>query len=556
MVSPSISSRTEFYLTEELNKTIMQSLVSSFGLDFLLFNERLGTDRKGGNVDTIHNVREYQNGDSEISISEHTKNLLSKNEKYNSDRYHSDNNYINQGKIDKKLHEKGELHDSYRNVGMGRSEKRQLDHVISASEVHGDAGRILAELDGVQLSNQDSNFQSTHYYINNLKSNHSIEQFLTKEVPKAIASKKEFIAKSQAKLDKMPTSTGQERHNKRQFEDTIAKNKEHIEILESIDHDKMRKADSSARKEYDRQINTSYYTSSKFLISTGIESTKTGLKMGFRQALGLILAEVWFEFKDRLVSIYKGDNRSFTLEVFLQELKQMFADIWDRVKIRCKDILIAFKDGVIGGVLSSLTTTITNIFFTTQKLIGKLLREVWTSLVSAAKLIFFNPNKLSIGDLTREVTRIITLSVSIALGVILNQHLLSVFSFPLGSELAAFVSAVFMGVITLGITYFLDHSELMQKVWAYLNQFKSESRKTLEYYQKVNSELDSYLQDLTALEFNLDTQQMSQFNDSLIYANSEYERGLVIASEIKKRNIELPFEPEDINSTRNWLASL
>ncbi|MCS0976199.1 cobalamin adenosyltransferase, partial [Escherichia sp. E4930] len=42
----------KFDWTEELHQTMVKSLVTSFGLDFLLLN-----DRKGGDVDTIHNVR-------------------------------------------------------------------------------------------------------------------------------------------------------------------------------------------------------------------------------------------------------------------------------------------------------------------------------------------------------------------------------------------------------------------------------------------------------------------------------------------------------------------
>jgi len=59
----------EFQLTEELHKTVVQSLVTSFGLDFLLFE-----DKKGGDVATIHNARKYQNGDKDIHLSEQVKN--------------------------------------------------------------------------------------------------------------------------------------------------------------------------------------------------------------------------------------------------------------------------------------------------------------------------------------------------------------------------------------------------------------------------------------------------------------------------------------------------
>ena len=43
----------EFYVLKELEKTVLQNLVQSFGLDFILLE-----DKRGGDVDTIHNVRQ------------------------------------------------------------------------------------------------------------------------------------------------------------------------------------------------------------------------------------------------------------------------------------------------------------------------------------------------------------------------------------------------------------------------------------------------------------------------------------------------------------------
>ncbi|MGF1689947.1 ATPase [Photobacterium kagoshimensis] len=571
MSATSVSLRTDFHLTEELHKTVVQSLVTSFGLDFLLFE-----DKKGGEVATIHNVRKHHSGETDIHLSEQVKQeyvnqgaykpakldadgnqvFNSKGKAVKVDRYHADSRYKNRGAADKQLHQEGKLYDAYRDQNMAQNENRQLDHIISSHEVHNDAGRVLAGLDGVELANQSSNFQSTHSYVNNLKSAYSMDAFLGDVLPRTIENKKAKVAQNCEKLAAMPTSTPQQRHEKRKVEDSITKDKAHIEALESLDHDKMREADHQARQQYDGQINATYYTSSKFFKSTAVESAKSGFKMGMRQALGMIMAEVWFELKEHIPSLYKDAQGNFTLERFLDRLKKMAVDIWTRIKARFKDILTEFKDGAIGGVLSSLTTTVMNIFFTTQKLIGKLIREMWTSLVSAAKMVFFNPSKLSAGDLAREVTRILSTGVAVAMGVILNQHLATVMTFPFGSELASFISAIATGLMTLGLTYFLDHSEMMQKIWNFLNQFKSEARRTLEYFQKVNAELDRYLVELAALEFNLAPQELAQFTDSLVAVNSEYEKGLILTQEIKKRDIELPFEAGNLDSTRSWLKSL
>lgn len=50
---------------------------------------------------------------------------------------------------------------------------------------------------------------------------------------------------------------------------------------------------------------------------------------------------------------------------------------WQRVQGKFSTFLTSFKDGAIGGVLSSITTTLFNIFFTTKKMMVRLIREMW-----------------------------------------------------------------------------------------------------------------------------------------------------------------------------------
>lgn len=174
--------RKEFDWANELHQTMVKSLTTSFGLDFLLFE-----DKKGGDVDTVHKVREYQKDlknqkASDIHVSGTIKESLDKDGKnvqsYDSKSYHADGFYKEQGKLDKEKHVQGELHDAYRNHSFSADEKRQLDHVVSAHEIHNDAGRILSETDGVKLANQSDNLASTQAYINNRKSDLSIQDFV------------------------------------------------------------------------------------------------------------------------------------------------------------------------------------------------------------------------------------------------------------------------------------------------------------------------------------------------------------------------------------------
>ena len=537
-----------FDWTAELHQTMVQSLTTTFGLDFLLIK-----DKTGGDVDTIHNARQG------IYATEKEQQAYANKGDYNSHEYHTHKDYIAKGRADKQSQQTGDLKDSYTNQTLRKEHNRQLDHTISAHEIHHDGGRVLAGLDGVTLANQDSNLNSTHGYINNLKSNHSAEKFINEIAPKKHKELTQQIAQDEAKLNTLPTQTPQQRHEKRELEAKIRKNTEKVEALDNTLKNKelLLKADKEAREKYNGQINKAYYTSSKFFKGTLTAAANTGFKMGLRQALGLILAEIWFELNEQFPKILNDVKHNFKLENFINEVQKTLKNIWMRVSSRFSDMLISFQDGVIGGIFSNVTTTIINIFFTTQKLVGKLIRETWSSIVQAAKLIFFNPENLTLGQLAREITRIIGTGVSVVLGVVLNHSLNTLIAtIPFGVEIAAFISAMATGVLIMGVTYFMDYSPTMQKLWKFLDGLKDKYKSVLEHYQQINAELDRYLLELSKIEFNMNPDELDSFAFSLSMANDEASRTKVIDAEVKRRGIELPFESGNAQSIRDWLSSL
>ncbi len=122
----------KFDWTEELHQTMVKSLVTSFGLDFLLLN-----DRKGGDVDTIHNVR---NG---IYATEAERQRYEGRGDYDSHHYHSHENYIATAREGKRAHQAGTLTDAYTGEVFASDDKKNLDHIISAKEIHDDPGEFL-----------------------------------------------------------------------------------------------------------------------------------------------------------------------------------------------------------------------------------------------------------------------------------------------------------------------------------------------------------------------------------------------------------------------------
>ena len=534
-----------FDWSDEISQVVTKSLVTTFGLDFLLFE-----DKKGGDVDTINNVRQG------ICATEAEKKKYENREKYDSTAYHQHHNYIQKGRNDKQAQENGALKDNYRkDKNLSKGQNHDLDHVISAHEIHNDAGRMLAELDGVALANQDSNLSSTTSSINRTKKQHSVDKFLD-NLPETINNREIELSKLNQALEGMPQSTPQERHELQQVQDKIRKKQQSLDELKQVDSESMKKVDQKARAETEKQIN-SYYQITKFFKASLTSAGIAGLKMGLRETLGLILAEIWFEIKAVIPSIYaKYKTVEFRVKNFLDDLKDTVLNIIERVKHRFKDVVSSFRDATITGIFASLSTTVLNIFLTTTKLWGKIIRESWLNLIKIMKMAFFNPENLSTGELTKATFKILSASIGLIIGMLIHESLAALNSLPLGSLVVDFVSALTSGIVILTLNYFIEQSEIMQNFWAYLDRIKTKYEKVLNNFKEINKELDHYILELTQLEFGLNIDEISKFTEQLTNSNSELERNILLKQEIEKQEIKLPFEMGNAESTQNWLLGL
>ena len=533
----------DFQWTQELEKTVVNSLVTSFGLDFLLFQ-----DKTGGEVDTIHNVRQ------DIWASEAEKQRYEQSAKYDGTAYHQHETYIATGRADKKEHESGTLLDAYRKKELEANAQRNLDHVISAKEIHDDAGRVLAGLDGVQLANQASNLQSTHETVNKSKKQAPISDYLQR-LPGLIVAHEQTLVNERMRLASLPRETPEQLHKARALEDKIRKDEAKITELKAIDPEAMRERDAQARATYEQQINQSYYSSSRFLKQTAKASGIAGLAMGTRQMLGLVMAEIWFELREQLPALLGRLKDKFTLEAFLDSMADTLKGIWSRIQKRFSAFLLAFKDGVFAGVLGSLTTTLFNILVTTQAMAAKIIREVWGQLVKVIKLMVFNPDQLGFVEVCQAVVVLLSAGAATVAGSVIYTQLLPMCSFPFGAELAAFASALVTGITGLGLTYFLLHSSVARKLWTYIESIMPHAG-TVKQFQDVNAELDRYLAELAKVEFNLDVEELKDFSNELDACSNEVERGAVLHRTVGVKGLELPFEFDNPQSTRTWLASL
>lgn len=142
----------------EYERVILQSLVTSFGLDFLV------CDQYGGDVDTVNNVRAGKDTGSVRFKNQAYQAVCDKREKYDGVEYHKDSRYTAFRKAAKeRFNETGEgIPDAYVPKSIVIPNKASaidtwhfanLDHVVSAHEIHDDQARFLAGMDGKTLAN-------------------------------------------------------------------------------------------------------------------------------------------------------------------------------------------------------------------------------------------------------------------------------------------------------------------------------------------------------------------------------------------------------------------
>ena len=427
---------TEYDWSGELHKTMVSSLATTFGLDFLLMR-----DRDGGDVNTINNVRQG------VYATDTESQRYAERGNYDSHEYHSHTNYVATNRKGKAAHVNGELKDAYTGKTFGAKDKKNLDHVVSAKEVHDDPGRVLAGLNGVDLANKDSNLRFTDETLNKSKNAHTMDAF----TQRLEASRTQTLSDIN-KLKKKASLTHKEQ-----------KRLKSLEAKADADLDRMRQADSNARGKYNAEISRTYYTSGKFAKEVAYATANNSLLMGTRQVMGLVLAETWFEFRDIVPVMIKRHRNNFDAGLLVKEFGQTFTSIWERIKVRFADLIAIFKDGAVAGSLSSLTTTLFNVFFKTGTLMIKLIREMWNNLVQAVKLLVWNPDRLSRGKLMLAVAKCVTTGVAVAVGVLVNDALNKVLVFPLGAELAAFGGVLVTGLISMVLNYFLEYSSTMRK---------------------------------------------------------------------------------------------
>ncbi|EOC9379858.1 hypothetical protein ACJCM8_000975 [Campylobacter coli] len=344
-----------------------------------------------------------------FGFSEKEKQRYANRGKYDSDNYHQDDNYKRINKEQNVLKKQGKLEDYMTGKKINANADTDLDHIVAAKTIHDDPARVLAEIDGAKLANTESNLKMTDSSLNRSKKDKSAEKFLADRDKRL-----KFLAEKEKNGALTPSQQ---------------KEKEKLLKQKEIQDEKFKEQYEQNEKEINREVDKTYYTSSKPYKEALITGTQDAAKIAVYSALGVVLKDfikaIIIELK---VTFKEFGNES--LKEILVRFKDRFCKVWEELKLKWKDILKNSLEGALQTFFSNLVVFIINIFATTLKKIVQIIRAGFTSLWQAVKIITNPPKDIPKEDIYYEASKIMVTGLISATAMLgsetLNKLLTSV----------------------------------------------------------------------------------------------------------------------------------
>lgn len=495
----------------EYERVVLQSLVTSFGLDFLVH------DQFGGDVDTIQNIRTSKDSGF-VQFKNPTYQTAYENRgKYDGIEYHKDPRYTAFRKEAKEHYNAtGEkIPDAYvprsfvipnKASAVDTWHFANLDHVVSAHEIHDDPARFLAGLDGKELANAPPNFRFTSEALNKRMSDSSIPDFIKKveENPSAI---------NWNGVDGAPMPD---------------------EVKQAL-----LDADKQARADIDGKICTAYYSGTAFALDAATAAAQRGIEMGARQALGFVFLEIWFACKKEIQAVPAGGDFSDTVKAVIRGIPLGL----DNARKKYKYLISQFEQGFTAGALASLTTTLINIFVTTDKDAVKYIRFAYTAVIQAGNVILFNPDDLPLGDQLMNSAILLANGACTIAGAVVGD---AVAKTPVGQAphvgiyVQRFTSVLVSGLLSCSLLMMLDESKFINDLVGRMNVYASDGRDLVDLQAVFNKEA-TYLEKIDLEKYEADVHETSVHSAMIADAKNENVLADALDDALEQRQVVTPW---------------
>jgi hypothetical protein len=468
-------------LVDECKSTVIDSIIKPFGLAGVLFE-----DHVGGNVDTIHNVRNtdkrYNNGQG-IYVTEENKESYEERPKYDYIKYHDKNqNYKKHKENIEELKKANQtITDDYTKLEIGNDDIVSIEHIISASDISNDPAVSLARANGAELANDDNNLCYINGQLNSSINSDSPSEYIDRmkslKNPEARQNMLSYLN------NKTKPLTPEEEKAKKLLEqkNAIVENEEEVRQLEN-----------NAKENIDKKLYTKYYTSKEFVSNVGKTSASEGIKMGAQQAIGLLVREFALAAFSEAKDIFSNRHNIRLNSEFFHSLKVRFERISRCVMSKWKDVVAAFGHGAISGFFSNLITIIINTFLTTSKRAVRMIREGFYSLLKALKILMSPPQNMSREEAAHEATKLIASGLIVTGGIAIEELLQkSLASIPVIGMFSDIIATVIMGIATglsmAFIVYLIDKIDLFK-----VNENRCQENISYELNEMVDADLEEY----------------------------------------------------------------
>ena len=410
-------------LFREYEHVIFRSIITSFGLDVFI------KDQYGGDVDTLHNVRamdsdsciKYKSIENEAAYDSRGvyshKDVEGPGTNFQTIKHDARSHYMEDPRNNtvQDAYEDRPLHFLGGSKGRPTDKSAELDHVISAKSIHDDRGRALAGLSTAALADAEDNLRWTNEHLN--------KSMGADEIP-------DYIEK-------------------------------HPELPVDV-KERMMDAYAQPRATYEKTIIKAYYfdfsnpNCRQFYKKAAESATNRGIQMGIRQATGFLITELWFSVKDAI----KNSDGTFggTCRAIVDGIKFGIIEAGNNYKV----FFGMFGEGVLSGIFSSITSTITNMFITTGANTGRIIRQGWASMVEATSILIFNDKDQYLCDRMTSAAKVLATGASVISGTIVQEEVSNKLSTiniapDLKEVISAFSGTLCTGLMSVSLMFYIDN---------------------------------------------------------------------------------------------------
>lgn len=395
----------------DCRKEVINSIVTPFGLGKII----AAYDKDGGNVTTIHNANQkiYAKKEDEYNRKTYTNTKNSNGQKFAGDSKNSVGSIFTKSKMDNNSN----VTDAYTGK-IQRADTTSPDHIESLSQYHKDGGYMQSKAQQANFGTDENNLALTDRSINQSMRDYDKEEWKDKETQKGLKNKDKF----------------------------------------EIDEEKLNNELKKAKEIKEKYLPTNLEKAEYYVKNSALTGVNEGAKMSMQQALGLVMTEFFTALFDEILDIYKnGFSNGFEDDRFFNVLRERIIKIAKKIQAKWKDVVIAFKDGLLSGFISNFVTTMVNIFATTWVKYVRIIREGISSLLNAIKILIFPPEDLTFAEAMHEAKKIIAAGLIVSLGVLLEE---AVSEFLSGIPFSNILTSIFVGALTgIAITmtvYYID----------------------------------------------------------------------------------------------------